>query len=340
MKYLNTRALMIIIVTLGLIACLGGGGGNSGSSLATFSGLQDLSPNRQYALVDSQIQEGQSFTSDNMGTIITADYDVTVSTSTTVTLNTNSQNKISGFNFTTPEGVNIETSQRPLFSWITGNPVTDENNAWLQNTEVLLLDSEQRVGEGDRTVPRVIAGMSNPQALDHDYQTYGVWTIFDTTNSGQSGAFSAGSVTAVEAIPSSGSATYNGTLIGDYIGNAATASTINEGGHYTVTADMSAAANFDNGNIDFSTSNTAISREYETVISTPELDLTGQLTLSPDTNQFTGMVDNSAVGGDLTGEATGRFYGPTAEELGGTFSLTDGSGSVPETYTGAFGGKR
>ena len=53
MKYLNMRALMIIIISLGLTACLGGGGGNSGSSLVTFSGFQDLSPNRQYALVDS-----------------------------------------------------------------------------------------------------------------------------------------------------------------------------------------------------------------------------------------------------------------------------------------------
>jgi len=45
MKYLNMCALMIIIISLGLSACLGGGGGDSGSSLATFSGFQDLSPN-------------------------------------------------------------------------------------------------------------------------------------------------------------------------------------------------------------------------------------------------------------------------------------------------------
>jgi len=148
MKYLGAHVLMIIIISLGLMACLGGGG-NSGSSLATFSGFQDLSSSRQYALVDSQIQEGRSFTSDNIGTITAMNYDVSVSTSTAVILNTNDRNKISGFNFTTPEGANIETSQRLLFSWITGNPVTDENNVWLQNTAVLLFDSEQRVGEGN-----------------------------------------------------------------------------------------------------------------------------------------------------------------------------------------------
>ena len=291
MKYLGAHVLMIIIISLGLMACLGGGG-NSGPSLATFSGFQDLSSSRQYALVDSQIQEGQSFTSDNIGTITAMDYDVSVSTSTAVILNTNDRNKISGFNFTTPEGANIETSQRLLFSWITGNPVTDENNVWLQNTAVLLFDSEQRVGEGERTVPRVIAGMSNTDALGHNYQTYGVWTIFGTTNSGKSGTFSTGMVTQDAAIPRAGSATYTGTVIGDYIGDDNTAAGIINGGHYTVIADMSAQANFDSGNVGFSTSNTALSRDYETVLSTPELDLSGELTLSSSTNRFAGTIDN------------------------------------------------
>ena len=104
---------------------------------------------------------------------------------------------------------------------------------------------------------------------------------------------------------------------------------------------MTAVADFDNSNIAFTTTNTELSADFENVLSTPELDLTGDLTISSTTNQFTGTIDNFASGGDLTGDATGRFYGPTAEELGGTFSLSDGSaGSIPETYTGAFGGKR
>jgi hypothetical protein len=39
----------------------------------------------------------------------------------------------------------------------------------------------------------------------------------------------------------------------------------------------------------------------------------------------------------MTGSATGKFYGPTAEEIDGTFAV---SGGVTEGYLGAFGGKR
>jgi len=99
-------------------------------------------------------------------------------------------------------------------------------------------------------------------------------------------------VTQDAAIPRAGSATYTGTVIGDYIGDDNTAAGIINGGHYTVTADMSAQANFDSGNVGFSTSNTALSRDYETVLSTPELDLSGELTLSSSANRFAGTIDN------------------------------------------------
>jgi hypothetical protein len=62
--------------------------------------------------------------------------------------------------------------------------------------------------------------------------------------------------------------------------------------------------------------------------------MTGTLTYSAGANQFTGNV---ATTGGLTGTATGRFYGPTAQEIGGTFGIA-GAGVTP--YGGALGGKR
>jgi hypothetical protein len=41
--------------------------------------------------------------------------------------------------------------------------------------------------------------------------------------------------------------------------------------------------------------------------------------------------------GGLTGNSTGQFYGPNAEELGGVFLL---QGSGVETYAGAYGAKQ
>jgi hypothetical protein len=39
----------------------------------------------------------------------------------------------------------------------------------------------------------------------------------------------------------------------------------------------------------------------------------------------------------MTGTAKGRFYGPSAQEIGGTFSVT---GAGVQSYGGAFGGAR
>lgn len=120
-----------------------GRGGNSRSSNSTLTGLQTLSPNSRYQLENTQIQEGQSFTSDR-GTIIDIDTYSSISTKTTLTFITNADSEIAGLSFTTPAGSISDTSQRQLRSWITGNPVTDENNAWLQNSDVLLFDTEKR----------------------------------------------------------------------------------------------------------------------------------------------------------------------------------------------------
>jgi len=60
------------------------------------------------------------------------------------------------------------------------------------------------------------------------------------------------------------------------------------------------------------------------------------LSYTAGTNSFAGDVTN---GGSLSGTSTGRFYGPSAEELGGVFILQAGSG-IPETYGGAYGAKK
>ena len=65
------------------------------------------------------------------------------------------------------------------------------------------------------------------------------------------------------------------------------------------------------------------------------MNLTGTLTYSAGSNQFTGAVANS--GSTLSGTATGRFYGPAAQEIGGTFGLT---GAGLSAYGGGFGAHR
>jgi hypothetical protein len=64
------------------------------------------------------------------------------------------------------------------------------------------------------------------------------------------------------------------------------------------------------------------------------LRMTGTLNYASGSNQFSGAISTD---GGMTGSATGRFYGPAAQEIGGTFSAT---GPGVQSYGGAFGGAR
>ena len=102
---------------------------------------------------------------------------------------------------------------------------------------------------------------------------------------------------------------------------------------------MTATANFGTRSIAFATTNTRTSTDLITSTSNTNLNSSGTLIYNAWVNQFTGVI--STVGGGasnvaMTGTATGKFYGPTAQEIGGTFAVTGGGAS----YFGAFGGKR
>ena len=137
---------------------------------------------------------------------------------------------------------------------------------------------------------------------------------------------SVGAPTAGTAIPGSGTATFTGYATGSYV-NAAGAGT-------TALAELTVGANFGTRSLTFATTNTRTSPDWVTFTPNGGLNLTGTLTYAAGTNSFTGPV--SSVSG-LTGNSTGQFYGPNAEELGGVFFL---KGAGVETYAGAYGAKQ
>ena len=63
--------------------------------------------------------------------------------------------------------------------------------------------------------------------------------------------------------------------------------------------------------------------------------MSGSLSYAAGTNSFSGNVSTS---GGMNGTASGRFYGPAATEIGGTF-ITKAATGV-ENFGGAFGAKR
>lgn len=174
-----------------------------------------------------------------------------------------------------------------------------------------------------------LALFADPTAMGFNYQTFGVWATGLNGNSGKAAAGSFGAMTAVADMPNTGTATYDGEAVGLYVDrNADAADDV-----YLTRADMQAIADFADEEIAFSTSNTS-AREFETGADAgffDNLNMAG--TLDIDGATFEGNV---TAGDGLAGDASGRFYGPDAEEIGGTFSLTNDE----DTYMGSFGGVR
>nr|MCH9845532.1 transferrin-binding protein-like solute binding protein [Alphaproteobacteria bacterium] len=70
----------------------------------------------------------------------------------------------------------------------------------------------------------------------------------------------------------------------------------------------------------------------------PHLDWTGELSYASGMNVITGNLETKGDAGNtkLTGTAEARFYGPLAQEFGGTFSLSNATSG----YVGFFGAKK
>lgn len=167
--------------------------------------------------------------------------------------------------------------------------------------------------------------IANPFNYGYEYQTYGSWGNWGNVGAG-SNAVSIGSFTPANNVPVIGNATFQGGANGYYVLN---------GLSYIASASMTANANFASRTITFTTADTKLVGTVSgATLSASSLNLSGSIAYGPNSNLFTGSV-TSASG--LSGSIVGNFYGPNANEIGGTFGLNKSSG---ETFVGGFGGKR
>ena len=165
--------------------------------------------------------------------------------------------------------------------------------------------------------------VANPDVLEWKYQTFASWVTLDALEgTGNYGSVSVGLQTPDAGIPSVGNASFEGIGQGLYIVEPlATSGLENAIVESTVTVD----ANFVAGTVDI----TSVANDL------PSLNFkTGEINYG-NTNS---IVDNDLTTDDnnMSGELRASFYGPKAEEIGGTFSLK-GENS---TYDGAFGAKQ
>lgn len=180
-----------------------------------------------------------------------------------------------------------------------------------QGTVVVAINSPDR----DKAVVLV-----DPSRATFEYQTFGVWLEGRGEANGTAGAGSWGSVTPTADMPSGGTAQYTGASTG--------IARLSDGDNYQTSSAINVTTDFSTATITSKNTSVDSLRVGGTTRAAPELDFSG-----------TGNVSNSGFTANISGSATsgradGVFYGPKAEEVGGTFSAT-GSGGV--AYIGAFG---
>lgn len=176
---------------------------------------------------------------------------------------------------------------------------------------------------------KAVATFVSPAALGWDYQTFGVWGGAAGSNLSTSSVNSVtlGSVTPVSGIPATGTATFSGISAGYFASNS--------GQLYAVAAPSALAVDFGTRNFGFATSGTiATPATGGAVVSAPALDMRGAGSYAAGTNQMAGTV--TTVGG-MSGPMIAQFYGPNANEVGGTYAVRSGSIGA---MSGGFGGKR
>ena len=290
----------------------GGGGGGGGGSIQTvpFTSWNNLRPNTE--IVAPAISTETTYTEDFAETT-TSVGNFTTYTGIEFRETFGADGSITKASLTTGDGDRLvfDTAQGAFFAPIAGGFAT-----YAANTDL----SE-------------IAIAVEPLPQGWNYQTFGVWQRSPTQGSpGRVGAISTGNFTAANNVPITGMATFTGVSSGIYV-----APNGSDGG--LVAADMRMDVNFSNRLAGFTTANTVLSRDGgQTFFAVSELDLVGSLQAANGQNLMSGTVRTTAGSpADLSGDIYGKFYGPSAQEVGGTFGL---KGTGVQTYVGGFGGKR
>lgn len=297
----------MLLAIVGLTACGGGGGGGVGVTTTPFTSWGAVSAGSTIVAIGDS-QQGTYSWSPGTGKV------------TAVSI----APQQSGATFTESFSSSTGLAQTVRFQTASGTDITFTRG--VDTFGVLNINSYFWAIISPNLSNQSYAIMADPGQIGWNYQSFGIWTTGAGSGSGTFGAASVGSATPAGSIPTSGTATYSGYAGGRHVAS--------DGTYYYTLAAMSTSANFATRQLSFATPFTEETPDLVSTFDASSLNMSGTLSYAPGSNQFTGSV--STVGG-MTGSATGRFYGPSAEEIGGTFSAT---GAGLQSYGGAFGGKR
>lgn len=243
----------------------------------------------------------------------------------------------SGFGaFGAPVEATLETSTNT-----SGDPAAGPDALRLTaNGETVVIDLRQTTSSSDVSFDGTSFNISNDSgsfiilpvaftANPLNYATFGGWakTSNDTTTSSDTIRFGAfGSPTPETSMPTGTSATYSGNSIG-----LATLDTGAGGAIVGFTSSDITVTTPDFASVEVSSTNTSFSSLNENTLANPGI-LNFEATGTVSGTGFSATPTSA----DQRGQVNGQFYGPNAEEVGGTFGLTGDN----IKYGGAFGAKQ
>ncbi len=303
----SIKLLGAAAVVIGITGCGGGGGGGGSATLSPFVSWDNIQ--RNSSVVVEGISQSGSYTYNSGTERVTARTLGSSSSGASYTASYDSNGNVTAVTLT-PAG---------------GSPISWSRSAGDTFGVLIINNNIDAVVSADGSRYALAA---NPFDYGWNYQSFGIWVTGAGTGSGTYGAMSIGAATPGSSIPTTGNATFTGFTGGRYI-NAS-------GEYFFTSSSMSAATNFGTRNITFTTTNTQQTPNLQsnTITNNANLNMSGTLTYSAATNQITGNVSTT---GGLNGTVNARFYGPSAQEIGGTFAVDSGG---LEGYMGAFGGRR
>lgn len=303
----KTTLLLPIVVSMLLVGCGGGGGGTVKSVISPPVGPATLTTNSSVSL-DATSNEVDYTASPILGRALTT-VDRGITGASTADLTYDSSGNLSKLVITTPNSIlSWDLASADTFKSVTGF-----------SDQIVLEDSAKTYA----------AVLIDPKVSSWNYQTFGAWRTGFGAGLGVIGGVSAGLKTEGIKVPTVGGATFTGKLLGAYVAASGIASFVE--GVVTVVPDFASRS------LAFTTSST---NEYNlsngATFSASKLNMSGTLAYSSGVNSFSGAVVAPVAG--LTGTASGAFYGPNAEELGGVFNVKASSGM--ESYSGSFGASK
>ena len=192
----------------------------------------------------------------------------------------------------------------------------------------------KRFAFGNQTLNILQNGAANPR-INLTYVTYGVWTEIGTNGTTTYRTAAVGVQTPYGVVPRTGNATYAGIVDGYWSTGTDVRRLLGSTGKVDVAFDTGVV------NTQLTLSGTTNLTNSGTGSRVPLGVFQGAGTITASTNLFTGplrYVEGSLGGNVYSGSYSGGFYGPAAQEVGVSFSLT--SSATAAGVTGVLVGAR